>query len=196
MSNAQPAALIERARAGDCEAFEQLVEPHIGRIYNYIARMVGNPADAEDLTQEAILRAHRAIGAFRGGATFQTWLYRIATNIAVDALRRRGRQDAKVSSLDDPVRLEENLLEREVAATQRDPHQLVETAELCAEVNRAINQLSPKLRAVIVLFDLQGLSYKEIAKTLRLPLGTIKSRLFNARARLRDLLQPYIKAEP
>jgi RNA polymerase sigma-70 factor (ECF subfamily) len=192
MSGNQVSALLQRARAGDVEAFEQLIEPHVGRLYNYVARMVGDPFDAEDLTQDAVLRAHRAIGSFRGGATFQTWLYRIATNIAVDALRRRGRRNAKVSSLDDPVQAEQGWIAREVRDTQRDPQELAEAAELSESVQRAINQLSPKLRAVVVLFDLQGLTYDQIADTLSLPLGTVKSRLFNARVRLKELLEPYV----
>jgi RNA polymerase sigma-70 factor (ECF subfamily) len=192
MPSNQVEALLQRARAGDAEAFEQLIEPHVGRLYNYLARMVGDPSDAEDLTQDVILRAHRAIGSFRGGATFQTWLYRIATNIAVDALRRRGRRNARVTSLDDPLQAEEGLVAREVRDTQRDPQRLAEASELIEQVQEAIAELSPKLRAVVVLFDLQGLTYDEIAETLRLPLGTVKSRLFNARARLRELLEPYV----
>ncbi len=192
MPSNQVAALVQRARSGDVVAFEQLIEPYVGRLYNYVARMVGEPSDAEDLTQDVLLRAHRAIGSFRGGATFQTWLYRIATNIAVDALRRRGRHRARVSSLDDPWQAEQGAMTREVRDRQRDPQELVEAAELTTEVQQAIAQLSPKLRAVVVLFDIEGLSYEEIAETLQLPLGTVKSRLFNARARLRELLGPYV----
>jgi len=192
MTSNQVAALLQRAQAGDARAFEQLVEPHIARLYNYVARMVGDPSDAEDLTQDAVLRAHRAIGSFRGGATFQTWLYRIATNICVDALRRRSRTAARVTSLDAPVKANEGDLARDIADKQRDPRELAEAAELGEEVQGAIRELSPKLRAVVVLFDLQGLSYDEIAETLDLPLGTVKSRLFNARARLRELLTAYV----
>lgn len=193
MSDNQVSALLQRAQAGDAAAFERLVEPHLPRMYNYIARMTGDPAEAEDLTQDAILRAHRALGSFRGGATFQTWLYRIATNICVDALRRQRRQGARTYSLDDPLDLEQGQITRDVADRANDPQELAEADELRDEVTRAISELSPKLRAVVVLFDLQGLSYEEIAQTLRLPLGTVKSRLFNARARLRELLRPYIE---
>jgi RNA polymerase sigma-70 factor (ECF subfamily) len=192
MTTSRMAALLERARAGDARAFEDLIAPHIGRMYNYVARMVGDPVEAEDLTQEAVLRAHRAITSFRGGATFQTWLYRIATNICVDALRKRSRKNSRVSSLDNPLRAGESEMARDVADGARDPQALLEASELRAEVSRAIRQLSPKLRAVVVLFDLQGLTYEEIAHSLRLPLGTVKSRLFNARSRLRDLLTPYV----
>jgi len=169
-----------------------LVDTYSKRVFNMAYQFAGSFEEAEDLTQDAILRAHRAIRSFRGGATFQTWLYRIATNIAVDALRRRGRHEAKVSSLDDPVQADQGPIAREVPDTQHDPQELAETAELSQQVQKAIEQLSPKLRAVVVLFDLQGLTYEEIADTLRLPLGTVKSRLFNARTRLRELLQPYV----
>ncbi len=192
MTSNDVAALLQRAQAGDARAFEDLVRPHIGRVYNYVARMVGDASEAEDLTQDAVLRAHRAIKSFRGGATFQTWLYRIATNICVDALRRRARKDSRVSSLDAPLKADQGELQREIADQQRDPQDLAEASELRGEVLRAIAYLSPKLRGVVVLFDLQGLSYEEIAETLGLPLGTVKSRLFNARSRLRELLTPYV----
>ena len=192
MTNHHVAALLERAQAGDARAFEELVQPHAGRLYNYVARMVGDASEAEDLTQDAVLRAHRAIGSFRGGATFQTWLYRIATNICVDALRRRSRRDSKVSSLDAPLRAEQGEIQREIADEQHAPQDMAEASELRSHVLRAIRTLSPKLRGVVVLFDLQGFSYEEIAETLHLPLGTVKSRLFNARSRLRELLTPYV----
>jgi RNA polymerase sigma-70 factor (ECF subfamily) len=193
MSNNQVSALLQRARAGDVAAFEELVQPHMPRMYNYIARMTGDPAEAEDLTQDAVLRAHKAIGSFRGGATFQTWLYRIATNICVDALRRKRRHEGRTSSLDVPLRADEGEIAREVADRKADPQELAQLAELRGEVTRAIAQLSPKLRSVVVLFDLQGLTYEEIAQALNLPLGTVKSRLFNARSRLRELLRPYVE---
>jgi RNA polymerase sigma-70 factor (ECF subfamily) len=156
--------------------------------------MIGDPVEAEDLTQDAILRAHRAINSFRGGATFHTWLYRIATNIALDAIRRRKRYEGRTCSLDDPLRAEEGTIAREIADENGDPAQHVAAEELREEVGRAIRELSPKLRAVVVLFDLQGLSYEEMAEVLHLPLGTVKSRLFNARARLRERLKPYVEA--
>ncbi len=193
MSDNQVTALLSRAQAGDAAAFEQLVQPHMPRMYNYIARMTGDPIEAEDLTQDAILRAHRAIGSFRGGATFQTWLYRIATNICVDALRRQRRQGGRARSLDDPLEADEGQITRDVADHTNDPQDLAQVDELRQEVGRAIAELSPKLRSVVILFDLQGLTYEEIANTLNLPLGTVKSRLFNARARLRDLLRPYVE---
>ncbi len=193
MATSRVSALLERAQSGDLRAFEELVQPHVGRIYSYVARMVGDPVEAEDLAQEVVLRAHRAINSFRGGATFQTWLYRIATNITVDAIRRRKRQECRVCSLDDPLPGTEGTIAREVPDNQLTPDALVERAELRREVGDAIQELSPKLRAVVVLFDLEGCSYEEIAVALGLPLGTVKSRLFNARARLRDRLKSYVE---
>lgn len=193
MATSRVSALLERAQAGDLRAFEELVQPHVGRLYSYIARMVCDPVEAEDLTQEVVLRAHRAINSFRGGATFQTWLYRIATNITVDAIRRRKRHASRLCSLDDPLPGTDGSMAREVPDTQLTPAEQVERGELCGEVLGAIGELSPKLRAVVVLFDLEGCTYEEIAEVLRLPLGTVKSRLFNARARLRDRLKPYVE---
>jgi RNA polymerase sigma-70 factor (ECF subfamily) len=192
MSSHQVSALLDRARSGDVEAFEQLIGPQLGRLHNYLARMVGDAHEAEDLTQEAVLRAHRAIRSFRGGATFQTWLYRIATNIAVDALRKRRRRESRMTSLDAGIPGAESELPWEIADTQRDPQETAEVLELAQRVQAAIDELSPKLKAVVVLFDVQGLSYDEIAETLGLPLGTVKSRLFNARLRLKEQLAPYV----
>lgn len=181
--------LVERAQAGEAAAFDQLVDLYKDRIYSFVARMVGDPAEAEDIAQEAFVKAYRNLRSFRGASTFQTWLYRIASNLTIDASRRRRRRD-NTFSLDAPLDGEEGEVARELQDTS-DPgpaHDL-EVAELRRQVHRAIQQLSPKLRTVVVLYELQGLSYEEIAEILRCPLGTIKSRLFNARLELKQKLQ-------
>jgi len=188
----QDVALVERAKQGDVRAFERLAARYKDRIFGYLCRMCGDASEAEDLCQEVFVRAFVSVRRFRGAATFQTWLYRIATNMAVDALRKRRRSEGVPLSLDEPMAAGEGEVEREIADDET-PHETVEVRELQAEVARAIQSLSDKLRPVVIMFDIQGLTYEEIAEALGCPLGTVKSRLFNARMQLRARLAQYIK---
>lgn len=181
--------LVERARAGDALAFDELVTLYMDKIYSYVARMVGDTSEAEDIAQETFVKAFRNIRSFRGASSFQTWLYRIASNLTIDAVRRRKRRENTVS-LDAPVEGDAGQITRELEdVSLAGPSGSLETAELQRHVHRAIQELSPKLRAVVVLYELQGLSYEEIAEVLRCPLGTVKSRLFNARMELKERLR-------
>jgi len=182
-------ALVERAKARDLPAFEQLVRLHKDKIYNYVSRMLRDPTEAEDIAQETFIRAFQSLPHFRGVSSFQTWLYRIAGNLAIDTARRRKRRARQSVSLDEPVSAQAGEMVRDVPDPRRGPEGVAETSELQQEVLRAIAELSPKLRPVIVLYDLQGLSYQDIAETLKCPLGTVKSRLFNARAQLKQKLE-------
>jgi RNA polymerase sigma-70 factor (ECF subfamily) len=186
-------ALVQRAKQGDVDAFARLAAQYKDKIYNYVARLCGDAPEAEDLTQEVFIRAFVAMRRFRGTATFQTWLYKIATNMALDALRRRRRAGPPAVSLDAPIETDESSLQRELADTSGDPHETAAARELQHEVQQGISALSEKLRVVIVLFDIQGLSYEEIAEVLGVPLGTVKSRLFNARMALRQRLMRYME---
>lgn len=181
--------LVERSRDGETAAFDQLVALYKDRIYNYVARMVHDPIEAEDIAQEAFVKAYRNLPSFRGASTFQTWLYRIASNLTIDSVRRRRRRE-NTCSLDAPLDTDEGSMPREQEDTHCiGPMRNLERAELQRQVHRAIQQLSPKLRSVVVLYELQGLSYEEIATILGCPLGTVKSRLFNARMELKNRLQ-------
>jgi len=186
-------ALVQRAKQGDAEAFARLAAKYKDRIYNYVARLCGDAPEAEDLTQEVFIRAFVAMRRFRGTATFQTWLYKIATNMALDVLRKRRRAGPPALPLDAPIETGDSSVPRELADTAPEPHEAVARRELQLEVQRAISALSQKLRVVIVLFDIQGLSYEEIAEVLGVPLGTVKSRLFNARMALRQRLTRYVE---
>jgi RNA polymerase sigma-70 factor (ECF subfamily) len=182
------AHLVERSKLGEMAAFDQLVGLYQDRIYNYVARMVHDPIEAEDIAQEAFVKAYRNLPSFRGASTFQTWLYRIASNLTIDSVRRRRRRD-NTCSLDAPLDTDDGHMAREQEDTAcLGPARSLETAELQRQVHCAIQQLSPKLRSVVVLYELEGLSYEEIARVLGCPLGTVKSRLFNARIELRSRL--------
>jgi RNA polymerase sigma-70 factor (ECF subfamily) len=183
--------LVAQAQGGDEAAFEALVAQFSTRIYNYVARMVQDPTEAQDVAQETFVRAYQAIKNFRGASSFQTWLYRIASNLAIDAARRRKRRQWDVVSLDEPVEGDEDSeMGRDFPDDKtRTPAEEAESAETRRQVWEAIGELSDKLRPVIILYDLQGLSYEEVAHVLGCPMGTVKSRLFNARSQLREKLK-------
>ena len=184
--------LVERAKAGDRPAFGQLVEVYQDKIYGYVSRMLGDPDEAEDVAQETFVRAYRSLPHFRGAASFHTWLYRIASNLAIDVARRNRRQSTGNFSLDEPLESEEGDYEREIADESGSPEQLAAQREMQELVRQAVAELPEKLRAVVVLYELQGESYEDIAEILGCPLGTVKSRLFNARSQLKDMLEQLV----
>ncbi len=183
--------LVMRAKRGDTDAFGELVARYEHRIFNLAYRMMGDPEDGADMAQEAFLRAFKALRGFRGDASFSTWLYRVASNVCLDELRRRGRRGEV--SLDAPLTTEQGQLRREVPDTAAGPAEVVERREAEALVHRALGLLPDDHRLVVLLRDIEGLSYGELAEALGCPVGTVKSRLNRARAKLRELL---LSAEP
>jgi RNA polymerase sigma-70 factor (ECF subfamily) len=179
--------LAGRAKEGDKKAFDCLQALYKDRIYNYVARMVHDPIEAEDIVQEAFVKAYRNLPGFKGNSTFQTWLYRIASNLTIDAVRRRRRRE-NTCSLDAPLDTEDGEMGREQEDTHDPgPVRSLETAEIQRAVHACIKRLSLKLCTVVIMYDLQGMSYEEIAARLGCPLGTVKSRLYNARVELAKL---------
>ena len=178
-------ALVDDAVAGDRDAFEALVRRHQTRIVNYAMAIVRDPADAEDVAQETFIRAYRSLARFRGDSSFKTWLYTIATNAARTGLERRGRRSrVEDGSLDDEAG---PLAAADVPAGDAN----AETALVRREaIDRALAALPRDLRVAVVLRDVEGLDYKEIAAATGAPIGTVESRIFRARRRLRPLLQP------
>ena len=182
-------ASLERARAGDNGAFEALVLRYQARIVNYASAMVHDAGAAEDVAQETFVRAWRGLGRFRGESTFKTWLYRIATNVARTHLDRRGRR-ARIAdrSLDDEA---EPLQAGDVPSPAPDAETALARREA---IDRALSELPDELRQALVLRDVEGLDYKEIAGVTGAPIGTVESRIFRARRRLRTLLRPLVNA--
>ena len=170
--------LVERCRAGDLGAFEELYRAHAGRLYSVALRMLGNPADAEDLLQEIFLAAHRKLDTFRGESALGTWLYRLATNLCLDHLRSRaGRSRQVTDSLDD----ERGLFDLSSST-------LAEQTVTKMDLERALGQLPEGCRAAFVLHDIEGLEHREIAEILGVAEGTSKSQVHKARLKLRALL--------
>ena len=180
--------LVEAAAAGDQAAFGQLVQRHQARLYNLARALVGDPAEAEDLTQESFVRAWRAIGRFRGDAAFGTWLYRVALNVIRSHLSRRGKRAGvwgwwqRQTSPDAAPSIDD----------RPDPRDLESDVARRDAIDRALATLPPDMRLVVTLRDLEGLEYRDIARLLQLPIGTVESRLFRARRRLRPLLEPLV----
>ncbi len=171
--------LLDRCRAGDVSAFEELYRRHAARLYNLAYRMSGTAADAEDLLQEVFLHAFRKLPSFRGESALGTWLYRLAVNLCLDHVRSRQARIGKLTdSLDD-----EDAGVRPVRA--REPADLVVTR---LDLERAIGELPPSYRAAFVLHDVEGLEHREVAATLGIAEGSSKSLVHKARLRLRTLL--------
>jgi RNA polymerase sigma-70 factor (ECF subfamily) len=171
--------LVARARAGELDAFGSLVNRHQHRLVGFVRLMMSSAPDrdaAEDVAQEAFLRAYRALGQFRGQSTFRTWLYQIATNVArTHSARSRNRKEAQ-----EP----ETPHERERASAENVERRVIAHDQL----RRALKELPDDWREAVVLRDIEGLEYKEIAELLKIPIGTVESRIFRGRQRLKAAL--------
>lgn len=184
-------SLVRRVQRGDKGAFDALVLKYQHKVVKLVMRYMRNPVDAEDVAQEAFIKAYRALPQFRGDSAFYTWLYRIAINTAKNALVSRDR-----SPIDYALNLQNPDESYEMHARLKDsetPEALVLTDEIRATVNSAIEALPEDLRTAIVLREIEGLSYEEIADAMECPVGTVRSRIFRAREaidrRLREVFE-------
>lgn len=183
---------MEEARRGDAEAFRTLAERHYRKVYAIAMGMVRNADDAMELTQEAFLHLHRSIHGFRFQAKFSTWLYRIVTNLCLDHFRRAGRAPLPMLPPGDE---EESPPMQWADPGAEPPDEAAHRSELRGALEWAFTQLSPQHRAVMVLREVEGLSYEEIAESMGSSIGTVMSRLHYARKRLQVLLAPYRPAD-
>ena len=179
----QEQRLVSAARRGDMEAFETLVHLYEKRVFALTLRMCGNAEDAAEAAQEAFLAAWQGLAFFRGDSSFSTWLYRLTSNACVDLLRRESRhRTAAGPSLDDAD------LNLDVPDSMPSPQEEAERQELRREIEQGLASLSPEHREVLVLREIHQLSYDEIAETLDLDVGTVKSRISRGRKQLRNFL--------
>lgn len=184
------APLLTAARAGDSDAFGRLVDRHRDRVYGVAFRIVGNADDAMDIAQEAFVKAWRSLPRFRGGSAFFTWIYRITTNLALDHVRR-----SRVHTVEyDDAMLAETLPGLSPAPSSNpSPRRETMQAETRQAIEEALAQLTPEHRAVVVLREMEGRSYQEIAQILGCRIGTVMSRLHYARRRMRELLEETLR---
>ena len=169
--------LVQRAQRGDLRAFDLLVLKYQGRIAALVGRFVSDAGEVEDVTQEAFIKAYRALGKFRGDSAFYTWLYRIAANAAKNHLVAKGRRPGADATIEDAEGFDEGGMLSESAS----PEALAMGGELAEVVESALNALPDELKAALMLREFDGLSYDDIADVLGCPVGTVRSRIFRAR---------------
>ena len=182
--------LVERAQRGDKRAFELLVEKYQRKLARLVSRLVRDPAEAEDVTQEAFIKAYRALPSFRGDSAFYTWLYRIGINTAKNYLVAAGRRAPTSTEVD--AEEAEGYESGELLRDINTPESLLLSKEIATTVNKAIESLPEELRSAIQLRELEGMSYEEIAKLMDCPIGTVRSRIFRAREAIAEKLKPLL----
>ena len=186
MTREEEARLVREIRAGDGDAFETLVREHQTRVYNLALRMTGSEEDAQDIAQETFLKAWRTMGKYRGECSLGSWLYRIASNLSIDLLRKNKRQQReKIVSLEDNGEDGRTL---ELPDLREEPQTILEREENRRAVWACLEKLPEEQRLILVLRDVNGLSYEEIGASMGLEMGTVKSRIFRAREKLANLL--------
>jgi RNA polymerase sigma-70 factor, ECF subfamily len=186
-------ALVARAREGDVQAFEKLVKQYDRQVFRIAQHITQNREDAEDVVQDAFLKAYEKLEQFQGNSKFYTWLVRIAVNESLMRLRRR--RTGKMVSIDEDVETDEGSMPRDLADWSPDPEQLYGQSELAEILRKTIQGLPPGFRIVFVLRDVEGLSTEETAETLGLSVPAVKSRLLRARLQLRERLSRYFRQQ-
>ena len=183
--------LVKRARRGDLAAYDDLVRRYQERIYATIYHMTSNHEDANDLAQDAFIKAFQALKSFKGGSSFYTWVYRIAVNKTLNFLK--SRKNRAMFSLNDVNFNAENNPDLVALISEKTPRREVGLTELQEKLNEAMQQLSEQHRLVVTLHDVQGLAHEEIAQIMDCNVGTVRSRLFYARQQLQGFLADYLK---
>lgn len=186
--------LVERVQAGDKQAFGLLVTKYQRKLFRLISRLVRDPAEAEDVTQEAFIKAYRALANFRGESAFYTWLYRIGVNTAKNWLVANGRRAPTSTELDNEDA--ETYGESDLLSNTDTPERLLMTRQIGDTVTAAISELPEELRTAVTLREIEGLSYEDIAQVMECPIGTVRSRIFRAREAIAAKLRPLLDSTP
>ena len=184
--------LVERVQRGDKGAFDLLVSKYQRKIFRLLSRLIRDSAEVEDVAQEAFIKAYRALPNFRGESAFYTWLYRIAINTAKNYLVSQGRRVPTTTEAD--IEEAETFDDGERLRDLNTPESMLRTKQVGEAVNRAIDRLPEDLRTAIVLREIEGLSYEEIAESMNCPIGTVRSRIFRAREAIAQELKPILNS--
>jgi RNA polymerase sigma-70 factor (ECF subfamily) len=182
--------LVVRAQRGDKQAFELLVEKYQRKLARLLSRFIRDPAEVEDVTQEAFIKAYRALPAFRGDSAFYTWLYRIGINTAKNYLMAMGRRAPTSTEIE--AEEAEGYEEGEQLRDINTPESLLLSSEIAQTVNATIEKLPEELRKAIEMREIEGKSYEEIAQAMNCPIGTVRSRIFRAREAIAEQLRPLL----
>ena len=185
MTREEELTIIRRVQDGDPNAFELLVTAYEKNVYNVALQMTGNREDAQDMTQEAFIKAYNSLSGFRGDSRFSSWLYRIVSNVCLDYKRKQSRRPASSLTVEDDEGEEQQL---DVADESQSPEALLERKLTREAVRKGLRQLPDEQRQILLLREIQGLSYEEIGEVMDLEAGTVKSRIFRARKKLCALL--------
>ncbi|HEV8646744.1 MAG TPA: RNA polymerase sigma factor RpoE [Burkholderiales bacterium] len=182
--------LVERAQRGDKHAFELLVAKYQRKLGRLLSRFIRDPAEVEDVAQEAFIKAYRALPSFRGDSAFYTWLYRIGINTAKNYLVAMGRRAPTTTEFDSEEA--ENFEDGDQLRDLNTPEAELMTRQIAATVNQTMEELPEELRTAITLREIEGMSYEDIASVMNCPIGTVRSRIFRARETIADRLRPLL----
>jgi RNA polymerase sigma-70 factor (ECF subfamily) len=189
--------LVKRAQSGDQRAFRLLVERYQRKVYAVALGMVKNREEALDVSQEAFVKVYKYLAHFKGDSSFYTWLYRITVNICLDVARKRGAMKGEEVELDETVQMDSS--EANIGALGSrlgtNPQKAALRRELAEQIENALQELPEKHRAILLLREVEGMSYEDLSRTLEVPKGTVMSRLFHARTKVQKLLSKYLELD-
>jgi RNA polymerase sigma-70 factor (ECF subfamily) len=185
--------LVKRVRSGDQRAFKLLVERYQRKVFSVALGMVRDREEAMDVSQEAFVKVYKYLDHFKGDASFYTWLYRITVNVCIDVIRKRGGR-SEMLEFDESVQMDTNEANLGALGTRlgTNPQKSALRKELADKIQEALAQVPEKHRAILLLREIEGMSYEDIARTLEIPKGTVMSRLFHARAKVQKILSEYL----